>query len=50
MSSGVGCRRGSDPTLLWPWHMLAAKTPIRPLALEPPYATGVALEKTKINK
>ena len=28
----------------------AAVAPIRPLAWEPPYATGVALEKTKKKK
>ena len=47
MSCGVGCRRGLDPTLLWLWRGLAATAPIRPLAWEPPYAMGVALEKTK---
>ena len=31
-------------------HRLAATTPIRPLDLEPPYAVGVALEKTKKKK
>ena len=29
---GVGCRHGSDPSLLWLWHRLAATAPIRPLA------------------
>ena len=29
------------------WHRLAAIAPIRPLAWEPPYATGAVLEKTK---
>jgi len=47
VSCGVGCRRGSDLVLLCLWHRLAATAPIRPLAWEPPYATGVALEKTK---
>ena len=47
MSCGVGRRRGSDPVLLWLWRRLAATAPIRPLAWEPPYAVGVALEKTK---
>ena len=52
MSCGVGCRRGSDPMLLWLWCRLAATAPIRPLAWEPPYAEGVALkrQKTKQNK
>ena len=45
MSCGVGCRCGLDPALLW--YRLAAIVPIRPLAWEPPYASGVALEKTK---
>ena len=51
MSCGnVGRRRGSDPTLLWLWCRPAATAPIRPLAWEPPYAAGVALEKTKRQK
>ena len=50
MSCGVGHRHGSDPALLWLWHRLAATAPIRPLAWEPPYATGAVLEKTKIPK
>ena len=37
-----------DPAWLWLW--LAATAPIRPLALEPPYATGVAQEKAKRQK
>jgi len=45
MSCGVGHRHGSDPGLLWLWRGLAATAPIRPLAWEPPYTTGVALEK-----
>ena len=47
MSCGVGHRRGSDPTLLWLWHRPAATAPIGSLALEPPYAVEVALEKAK---
>ena len=47
MSFSVGCRRGLDPVLLWFWCRPAATAPIRPLAWEPPYATSVALEKTK---
>ena len=35
----------SDPALLWLGHRLAAASPIRPLAWEPPYATGAALKK-----
>ena len=33
--------------LLWLWCRLVAVALIRPLAWEPPYAMGVALEKTK---
>ena len=47
MSCGVGCRRGSDPALLWLWHRPAATAPIRPLAWERPYAREAALEKAK---
>ena len=43
VSCGVGCRHGSDPTLLWLWSAAAAL--IQPLACEFPYATGVALKK-----
>ena len=45
MSCGVGCRHGWDPALLW--YRLVATAPIRPLAWEPPYATGVAQEMAK---
>ena len=44
MSSGVGRRLDSDLALLWLWSRLAAVALIRPLAWEPPYAVGVALE------
>ena len=47
MSCGVGCSLGSDPELLWLWRKPAAAAPIRPLAWEPPFAVGAALEKTK---
>ena len=50
MSCGVGCRRGSDPKLLWLWHRLAAIAPIRPLAWEPLYAAGVVLKGQKTKK
>ena len=50
MSCGVGRRRGSDPALLWLWHRPAATAPIQPLAWEPPYAAGAALEKAKRQK
>ena len=42
MSCGVGQRCGLDPGLLW--HRPAATALIRPLAWEPPYAVGAALE------
>ena len=48
MSCGVGWRGRLDLMLLWLWHRLAAAVPIQPLALELPYATGVALERKKI--
>ena len=32
---------------LWLWHRPPATTPIRPLAWEPPYAVGAALEMAK---
>ena len=47
MRLGVGCRCGSDPTLLWLWRRPAGTAPNRPLAWEPPYATGAALQKAK---
>ena len=50
MSCGVGRRRGGDPELLWLWHRLAATALIPPLAWEPPYAEGAALEKAKRQK
>ena len=49
MSCGVGCRCSSDPKLLWLWRSPAATAPIRPLAWEPPYATGVAPKRQKKN-
>ena len=50
MSCGVGCRRGSDPALLWLWCRPVTTAPIGPLAWEPPYAVGAALEKAKRQK
>ena len=50
MSYGVGHRRGSDLALLWLWCSPVATTLIGPLAWEPPYAVGAALEKTKKEK
>ena len=39
-----------DPALLWLWRRSVATAPIRPLAWEPPYSAGVALEKAKRQK
>ena len=50
MSCGVGCRCGLDPALLWLWSRPVATAPIRPLAWEPPYASGAALNKAKRQK
>ena len=47
---GVGNRRGSDPALLWLWHRPVATAPIGPLAWEPPYTVGAALEMAKRQK
>ena len=50
MSCGVGCRRGSDPALLWLWRKPVATAPIQPLAWEPPYVMGAAQEIAKRQK
>ena len=47
MSCGVGCRRGSDPALLWLWRRPVATAPIQPLAWEPPCAARAAQEMAK---
>ena len=47
VSCGIGHRCSSDPELLWLWCRPVATAPIRPLAWEPPYAAGAALEKAK---
>ena len=47
---GVGCRWGSDPVGLWLRCRPAAAAPIRPLAWERPYASGLALKRQKPNK
>ena len=49
VSCGVDRRRNSDPAFLWLWCRPAAVAPTGSLALEPPYAMGLAL-KSKINK
>ena len=50
MSCGVSCRHGSDLAWMWVWRRPVAAALIRPLAWEPPYATGAALEKAKRQK
>ena len=50
MICGVGHRYGLDPGLVWLWRRPVATDLIRPLAWEPPYAMGAALEKTKRQK
>ena len=52
MSCDVGLRCSLDPMLLWLWLWcrLVAVAPIRPLAWELAYATGVALKKKKKKK
>ena len=47
MSCSVDYRRGLDPVLLWLWRRPVATALIRPLAWEPPFATGAAPKKTK---
>ena len=47
MNCGIGLRCSSDPALLWLWCRPAGTAPNRPLAWEPPYATGMALKKSK---
>ena len=47
---GVGCRRGSDPILLWLRCRPAATALIRPLAWEPPCAAGSGPRKGKKEK
>ena len=43
--SSVAMSFGSNLVLLWLWSRLAAVASIRPIAWEPPYATGVTLKK-----
>ena len=50
MSCGVGHRPSSGLALLWLCCRLAAVAPIRPLAWEPPHASGVALKEKKKKK
>ena len=48
MGCGVGCRCGSDPTLLW--RRPAAVALIQLLAWKHPHAEGVALKRKKRKK
>ena len=50
VSCGVGCRHNQILCCCGCRVKLAATAPIRPLAWEPPYATGMALEKAKRQK
>ena len=50
MSCDVGRRCRLDPVLLRLWSRPVATVRIRPLAWEPPYAVGLALEKAKRQK
>ena len=50
MSCGVAVVYGSDPTLLWLWHRLAATAPNGLLAWELPYALDSALKRQKDHK
>ena len=43
----LGGARREGTALLWLGRRLAATAPIQPLAWEPPYAAGGALEKAK---
>ena len=50
VSCGVGGRLSSDLALLWLWCRPVAVALIRPLAWEPPHATGAAPKKQKKKK
>ena len=45
VSCGVGRRCGLNLSWLWLWRRPAAAALIRPLAWEPPYASGAVLKK-----
>ena len=47
MSCGVGRRGSLDLVWLWLWSRPVATAPNEPLAWEPPYAEGAALEVAK---
>ena len=50
MNCDVGRRHGSGPKLLWLWCRPVAAVPIKPIAWEPPCATGAALKDKTQNK
>ena len=50
MSCGVGHRLSLGQALLWLWRRPEATALIRPLAWDPQFAVGVALEMTKRQK
>ena len=50
VSCSAYCSCGSNPALLHQWCRLAATAPIRPLAWELPYASGVALKSKNKQK
>ena len=50
VSCGAGCRRGSDPALLWLWRRPVATALIQPPAWETPYTLGVAQRNSKKTK
>ena len=48
VSCCIGCRRSSDPVLLWLWCRPAAVALIDPLAWELLYVAGAALKSKKL--
>ena len=50
MSCGVGHRRGSDPTLLWPWLRLVATDPTEPPSLGTSICRKCGPKKTEKQK
>ena len=50
MGCGVGCRRSSDPALLWLWCRPVATAPVRTKDWEPNKAAGVNKKKKKKKK
>ena len=50
MSYSVGCRCGSDSTLLWLWCSYSSYSSNSPSSWEPPHAVGVALKRQKTKK